>query len=446
MITCILYILFAITLPVASFVQLRSSFNQKLPVMVHLHGQASLSVFRRSSLRRAKDPSNNNRNNRNKKKNLTIHHRPLDPNSILQSPQQLNEKALLLAEWLSSKRNVFCLTGAGLSTDSGIPDYRGHRGSYHQGHKPIVHQQFMDSSRQRRRYWGRSMVGWKTFETARPNKGHYSLAAMEKMGVLGVNMEDRIDFYDDFDKDDFFFTSGQRRLAVLTQNVDSLHDRAGSKDVLALHGANKVVRCMNCGHRMPRNDYQEQLAEMNRDWLDEQQDFLRLRNQEAEDSSDHSSGPRIQLRPDGDAELPSSSSSRSTANYDSIRLPPCPCCADDNKAFFKADVVFFGDAVPKHRVRICEQAVENCDGILVVGSSLAVHSAFRHVKAAAGAAAAASTTRTTNNNPVVAILNVGETRAEVEGLEGLLKIEAPIGDTLERCVELMGGEGLLDCI
>jgi len=404
----ILYILLAIN-PVLSFLQ--PSAGKKLSVMVSLYGQSSLS-FRRLSSRMA-EAADKTSSRRRPNNNNNVIHRPVDPQSMIQHPDQLDEKASQLVEWFSSKRNVFCLTGAGLSTDSGIPDYRGHKGSYHVGHKPIIHQQFIDSSHQRRRYWGRSMVGWKTFDQAKPNKGHYSLATLERMGCLGVNMEDKVDFYDDLDRDEFLFTSGQRRLTVLTQNVDSLHDRAGSKDVLAIHGGNKIVRCMKCGHRMPRNDYQEQLEEINRDWLKEH--LYRLEEEDKESSKRRQQ--QNQLRPDGDAQL-------MKANYDEVYLPLCPCCQD---GFFKPDVVFFGDTVPKHRVRICQQAVENCDGILVIGSSLAVHSAFRHVRAAS------------QKGVSVAILNVGETRAEAEGLEGLVKIEAPIGDTLERCVGMMGG-------
>lgn len=336
--------------------------------------------------------------------------RPADPRSIIENQGQLEEEAFKLAEWLSSRRNVFCMTGAGLSTDSGIPDYRGHRGSYHVGHKPIIHQQFMDSAYQRQRYWGRSMIGWKKFDTAKPNKGHYALVALESMGQLGVSMEDRVEFYDSFDRDEFLFTSGQRRLTILTQNVDSLHDRAGSKDVLALHGGNRDVICMICGHRMARKDYQQQLEERNSVWLQEHISLLE------DDSESLNQGQKqTQLRPDGDAEL-------QQANYSDVNLPPCSCCQE---GFFKPDVVFFGDSVPKNRVAICQQAVENCDGILVVGSSLAVHSVFRHVRAAS------------QKNIPVAILNVGETRAEAEGLNSLIKFEAPISDTLEQCVNLL---------
>ena len=387
-----------------------NKFNKlfAIRIMVSLSGQASLS-FRRSRMAKTAIRAFPEAIHTNNNKDL---HRPADPQSMILNPDHLEEKASELAKWLSSKSNVFCLTGAGLSTDSGIPDYRGHKGSYHVGHKPIIHQQFMDSPHQRRRYWGRSMVGWKLFDMAKPNKGHYALAALERMGRLGVDMEDRAEFYDDRDRDDFLFTSGQRRLSILTQNVDSLHDRAGSKDILAIHGGNKLVRCMNCGHRMARNDYQNQLEETNRLWLNEH--VVSQQQLKEEDDNNES------MRPDGDAEL------SQQANYDEVHLPSCPCCNNPTSGFFKPEVVFFGDSVPKHRVTICQQAVEQCDGILVVGSSLAVHSAFRHVRAAS------------KKGVSVAILNVGETRAEAEGLEGLVKIEAPIGDTLEQCVKLLG--------
>lgn len=100
-----------------------------------------------------------------------LHHageRPADPKTLLKR-DQLEEKALKLMDWWQDKSSVLCITGAGLSTESGIPDYRGHKGSYHNGHKPMIHQQYMDSEYQRRRYWGRSLVGWKTFDSAQPN-------------------------------------------------------------------------------------------------------------------------------------------------------------------------------------------------------------------------------------------------------------------------------------
>lgn len=94
--------------------------------------------------------------------------RPADPTSLLEAGQ-LQEKAGKLVEWWKGKKSVLCITGAGLSTESGIPDYRGHKGSYHKGHKPMIHQQFMESEYQRKRYWGRSLAGWKTFDSTQPN-------------------------------------------------------------------------------------------------------------------------------------------------------------------------------------------------------------------------------------------------------------------------------------
>jgi NAD-dependent deacetylase sirtuin 4 len=155
---------------------------------------------------------------------------------------------------------------------------------------------------------------------------------------------------------------------------------------------------VNCGKKGDRNQYHLELEANNRDWLKEAQEGY-------EKTSD--------MRPDGDAVV-------KNVDYNHVHIPNCPHCLT---GFFKPDVVFFGDTVPKHRVALCQAAVDQADGILVVGSSLAVHSAFRHVRAA-----------TAKGTPV-AILNVGETRAETEGLDHIIKIEAPAGDTLELCAK-----------
>jgi len=302
-------------------------------------------------------------------------------------------------EWLEGKQNVLCITGAGLSTESGLADYRGNNGSYHRGHKPMIHDQFMGSEYQRQRYWGRGMVGWRNFDTAQPNDGHYALASLEQNRRIGVTLEDSPDFYPEH-SDAYLFSSGQRQVTIITQNVDSLHRRAGSTHVTELHGRTDRLECMTCGHQRDRNGFHAELETLNHAWL---QDAL----QQLEDT---------EQRPDGDALLKND-------NYQDLIVPSCPRCGD---GFFKPRVVFFGDTVPKHRVHRCAAAVEAADGILVVGSSLAVYSAYRHVRAAHA------------QGTPIAILNVGETRAELEGLE-CLKIEAPAGPTLSLVAKYFDG-------
>ena len=221
------------------------------------------------------------------------------------------------------------------------------------------------------------------------------MATLERIGYLGVTMEDQPSFYRPEDEDEFYSSSGQRKLAIMTQNVDYLHEQAGSKAVVHLHGRGNRVRCMNCGRRQDRTEFTDELKSMNQQWM---QDALKGYEQ-----SD--------LRADGDAVV-------KDVDYGHVHIPKCRYC---NEGFLKTDVVFFGDSVPKHRVNICQEAVDASDGILVVGSSLAVHSAFRHIRTAQ------------EKGIPVAILNVGETRAEAEGLDNILKIEAPAGTTLEMC-------------
>jgi NAD-dependent deacetylase sirtuin 4 len=137
------------------------------------------------------------------------------------------------------------------------------KGSYHEGHKPILHHQFIELIYHRKRYWGRSTVGWKHFDAALPNIGHFALADLEAMGLLAVTMEDRADFYEQVEEEeeeqqqqhDQGLSTKQRKLSIVTQNVDSLHHRAGSKEILSLHGRNEVVKCVSCGHQIHRNDY-----------------------------------------------------------------------------------------------------------------------------------------------------------------------------------------------
>ena len=307
-----------------------------------------------------------------------------------------------LAEWFDGKNSVLCITGAGISTESGVPDYRGSNGSYHRGHKPMVHDQYMQHESQRQRYWGRAMVGWKDFAAASPNAGHKALADLERMGRIGVTFPDKEEYYHPDNAMDYATSSGIREEAIITQNVDGLHQKAGSTMVINLHGRNDRLRCMQCGSLECRHEFQDNLAHINNAWLEGI--VTENKNQDKKEA----------LRADGDAEV-------RTEDYSDLIVPGCTKCTG---GFLKPHVVFFGDTVPKHRVARCYQAVEAADGLLAIGSSLAVHSAYRFVSAAA------------NHGTPTAILNVGETRAEVSGLE-VTKIEAPAGQTLQGLVEVL---------
>ena len=305
-----------------------------------------------------------------------------------------------LSSWLDSKDSVLCITGAGISTDSNIPDYRGSNGSYHRGHKPTTHDKFLRSEHQRKRYWGRSMAGWKAFASSEANAGHYALTALERSGHLGVSFDDMPDFYASENEADWVTSTGSRTEAIITKNVDGLHQRAGSVHVTNLHGRNDRLRCMACGSFQCRHKFQNHLDDRNGEWLRQI-----LEEQAAIDNLDGTEDSR--LRPDGDADI-------STEDYSGLVVPTCASCSS---GILKPDVVFFGDSVPRHRVDRCYAAVAAADGILCIGTSLAVHSAYRFVLAAA------------KNDTAIAILNVGETRAEINNLD-VMKVEAPIGPTL----------------
>jgi len=379
--------------------------------------------------------------------NNTTTYRPTNP-ELLSSPSHIQTSALSLHSFLQHKKNVLVLTGAGLSTESGIPDYRGYNGSYQHGHVPMVHDQFMNHEKQRQRYWGRSLVGWKSFASSKPSSGHEALTELERMGKIGVTFEDSPNYYSNDDDDDYLFSNGLQKLSIITQNVDGLHHKANSRYVTELHGRGNVLKCMTCGSFHCRREYHDLLTKLNQGWINDA-----LKDVKEDDSSSS------KLRPDGDAYI-------ANDNYGDIIVPPCPTCLektnnddDDDTTttatttttpgFLKPDVVFFGDSVPRHRVERCYGAVKASDGLLCIGSSLAVHSAFRFVRAAA------------EENIPICILNVGKTRAEegmiqqqqqegnrrrrsrhdeelYEKLEKLvIKIEAPAGPTLSACVQML---------
>jgi NAD-dependent SIR2 family protein deacetylase len=244
-----------------------------------------------------------------------------------------------LQDFIDRHRRLFVLTGAGCSTNSGIPDYRDANGQWKRV-QPMSYQAFMGAQAARQRYWARSMVGWRRFVRAQPNGAHRALACLEAMARCEV---------------------------LLTQNVDRLHQAAGSTRVIDLHGRLDLVRCMGCGRRLPRAEFQDELVRLNRSWV----------GLEAADA------------PDGDADL-------QTAEFSSFVVPNCRDCGE----VLKPDVVFFGENVPRERVDTATRHLAEADAMLIVGSSLMVHSGFRFVQAAARA-----------GKPIAAV-NLGRTRAD----------------------------------
>ena len=219
-------------------------------------------------------------------------------------------------------RRVTALTGAGISTESGIPDYRGPT-TRARARNPIQHGQFVRDAAARRRYWARSVIGWPRVAAAEPNAAHAALAALERRGVLA---------------------------GVVTQNVDRLHARAGSQRVIELHGALSDVACLDCGGREARADLQSRLLAMNPGFASRS----------------------AELAPDGDAELPA-------ALVDAFAVADCTGCG----GVLKPEVVFFGGSVARDVVDAAYALVEGAGALLVVGSSLEVYSGYRFVRRAA---------------------------------------------------------------
>jgi len=245
----------------------------------------------------------------------------------------------ILESFIDRHERLFVLTGAGCSTNSGIPDYRDRHGNWKRT-PPVTYDAFMTSEVVRKRYWARSMVGWRRFGQAQPNDAHHALARLEQAG---------------------------RSEVLLTQNVDRLHQSAGSKRVIDLHGQLDQVRCMGCDLTMPRGDFQHELGHRNAAW----------RALDAPDA------------PDGDADL-------ERDDFAAFVVPACVACS----GVLKPDVVFFGENVPRDVVGAARDRLEAADAMLVVGSSLMVYSGFRFVQAAA------------KKGIPVAAVNLGRTRAD----------------------------------
>ena len=269
-----------------------------------------------------------------------------------QYPQTVDAPALVA---LLAGRRVAVLTGAGISTDSGIPDYRGPDSP---PANPMTIRQFTSSPEYRRRYWARNHVGWRHMAAAGPNAGHRALAALERAGVV---------------------------TGVITQNVDLLHTKAGSRSVINLHGSYARVVCLNCGHAMARAALAEQLEQANPGFTERAETLGALA-----------------VAPDADATV---------IDTDSFRFVDCPACG----GILKPDIVYFGESVAKEVVAQCYQLIEGSDALLVAGSSLAVFSGYRFVRHAAALALP------------IAIVNRGATRGDDLAT---VKVEAGCSPTL----------------
>lgn len=244
-----------------------------------------------------------------------------------------------LADFISRHAPLLVITGAGCSAKSGIPTYRDAMGAW-QRSSPIQHRDFINLEASRRRYWRRSFAGWPAVAAATPNAAHRRLAQLEDAGMLE---------------------------ALVTQNVDSLHQRAGHRHVIDLHGRLDTVVCLDCGHHSPRQEMQARLAELNPGLAAEP----------------------TRLTPDGDAEVEDDAGAR-------LRVPACTRC----DGVLKPHVVFYGGAVARSVVDEVYGMVDRAKSVLVVGSSLMVFSAFRFVRHA------------THQGKPIAIVNRGITRAD----------------------------------
>ncbi|MFI5801354.1 NAD-dependent protein deacetylase [Streptomyces sp. NPDC051561] len=257
---------------------------------------------------------------------------------------------------------VLVLSGAGMSTESGIPDYRGEGGSLSR-HTPMTYQEFTADPQARRRYWARSHLGWRVFGRARPNAGHRAVAAFARHGLAP---------------------------GLITQNVDGLHQAAGSVDVVELHGSLDRVVCLSCGTVGARRELAVRLTQANPGFAP----------------------VAAGINPDGDADL-------TDQQVGDFRVVPCTVCG----GVLKPDVVFFGEAVPPQRVEQCRALVREATSLLVLGSSLTVMSGLRFVREAARA-----------QKPVL-IVNRDPTRGD---RLALTRVALPLGQVLTDVAERLG--------
>lgn len=275
-----------------------------------------------------------------------------------------------LAGFIATNPRLVVLTGAGCSTSSGIPDYRDTDGEWKNA-RPVQFRDFVAHKSQRRRYWAKSMIGWPKIDAAVPNAAHTALAKLQAAGQITT---------------------------LITQNVDGLHQKAGSRNVIDLHGRLDSVICLQCPASVSRHDWQQRLRSENQHW------DTRI--------------SAVADAPDGDALL-------AGADYSTFVVPDCPVCG----GIIKPGVVFFGERVPVARVRRAMQGLDAADALLVVGSSLVVYSGYRFaLRAGARSLPVALLNRGYNRADDIADLKIDDDCGQVLG---------PLADSLTGAAQLI---------
>ncbi|XP_076624121.1 NAD-dependent protein deacylase Sirt4 [Colletes latitarsis] len=278
--------------------------------------------------------------------------------------QAKDAELLKLKEFINNHNDICILTGAGISTESGLPDYRSESvGLYAKSsRRPVLYKDFCKSDVIRRRYWARNYVGWPRFSSIKPNNTHKVLKTLEDANKIKC---------------------------IVTQNVDNLHAKAGSRRVIELHGTAFRVMCLNCDRRICRHLFQDSLDKLNPNIIASSQ----------------------MIRPDGDVDL-------SHEQVEGFVVPPCEECG----GILKPDIIFFGDNVPRQIVESVKYNVKYSDSLLVLGSTLTTYSGYRIALQA-------------NEIGIpIAILNIGETRAD--SLANI-KMEGRCGDVLTRICRMI---------
>lgn len=277
------------------------------------------------------------------------------------------EEVHKLQQLMCASSSVLVLTGAGISTECGLPDYRSERvGLFARtNHKPITLQEFVSNRDRRKAYWARNFIAWPKFSVFEPGIAHETLSEWQKIGKVS---------------------------RIITQNVDRLHQKAGSKDVIELHGNGFTVGCLNCSYTTSRQDFQAELTLLNADWLKEWE---------------AKSAPLLAMRPDGDVQL-------EERDALSFQVASCPSCG----GMLKPKVVFFGENIPKAVVEESCALTDDTDLLLVIGSSLHVFSGYRFV------------CRAQDQKKGIVIVNIGPTRAD--HMTDIVFLRRRAGDLLPR--------------